>query len=228
MTDSPAVAPLRFFHIAGLAVLGAVTLLGFAAPFLPATITPEISSWLQVAHASPWAPIAGIAAFVILASVGIPQIVLIAALVAAFGPWAGLFYAWTGKMIACNFGFWVGRRFGAQLLARYSSPRLAEIMRQLAKRGFWASALIRLVPTAPSVLVNIAAGATPIRFRDFLAGTALGSIPKMALMAFGSASAMAAVQRHSNEALIELSLVIALWLALAVAGKRWLARPMQD
>jgi uncharacterized membrane protein YdjX (TVP38/TMEM64 family) len=34
------------------------------------------------------------------------------------------------------------------------------------------------------VLLNIAAGVTPIRARDVLAGTALGSTPKIVLVAF--------------------------------------------
>jgi uncharacterized membrane protein YdjX (TVP38/TMEM64 family) len=168
--------------------------------------------------------LAGIAAYVVLASFGAPQVVLITALVAVFGPWLGLLYSWTGKVLASSLGFWVGRRFGAQVVERHSGPRVAELMRYLAKHGFWASALIRLVPTVPSVLVNIAAGATPIRFRDFVAGTALGSVPKMALLAFGSAAAITAVQKGSVWAWCALALVIALWALLAFAGRGWLAR----
>ena len=95
-------------------------------------------------------------------------------------------------------------------------------MALLARRGFWASALIRLVPTVPSVLINIAAGATPIRFRDFIAGTALGSVPKMALLAFGGHAAIVAAQQNKAWAWGVLALVVLLWAALAYAGKRWL------
>lgn len=97
-------------------------------------------------------------------------------------------------------------------------------MAQLARRGFLASALIRLVPTIPSVLINIAAGATPIRFRDFILGTALGSVPKMALMAFGGYAAMEAIRNNSFWAWIVLAAVIVLWALLAVAARRWMRR----
>ncbi|MET0181902.1 MAG: TVP38/TMEM64 family protein [Caulobacterales bacterium] len=218
----------RITYVVGFAVLGAVTLIGFAAPLLPDAMTAQFQPWLVAAKTSLWAPFAAILAYVLFASVGVPQIVLITALVAAFGPWAGLAYSWTGKMIACCIGFFAGRRFGAQIVARHASPRVAEVMQVLARRGFIASALIRMVPTVPSVLVNIAAGATPMRFLDFLAGTAIGSVPKMALMAFGGAAAMDAVHHNSMTAWIVLGAVILLWLALAYAGRRWLNRRTPD
>ena len=224
MSSDSAPRPRSSGYLIGFAVLGAVTLLGFAAPFLPADLAHRLGDALEIVQATPWAPFAAIGAFALLATLGAPQIVLITALVAAFGPWAGLGYSWTGKMIACCIGFAVGRRFGARILARHASARVAELMQQLARRGMLASGIIRLVPTVPSVLVNIAAGATPIRFRDFFIGTAIGSLPKMALMAFGGHAAMVAVQAHSLWAWAALAVILLLWAALAIAGRRWLGR----
>jgi uncharacterized membrane protein YdjX (TVP38/TMEM64 family) len=221
------VEPSRIFtplRIAGFAALALLTLLGFAAPFLPESIVHGLGPWLAAARAYPWAPVAAILGFALFASFGVPQIVLITALVAAFGPWAGLFYSWSGKMLACGIGFAFGRRFGARIIAEQTSERLHAFMRQLARHGFWASALIRLVPTVPSVLINIAAGATPITFRDFIAGTALGSVPKMALMAFGGHAALVAVQQNSWWAWVALAIIIALWALLAFVGRRWIKR----
>ena len=209
-------------HIVGLAVLGAVTLLGFASPFLPPEFVAGLGPSLATAKASPWAPLVAILAFAVFASVGVPQIVLITAVTAAFGPWAGLAYSWTGKMLACSLGFAIGRRFGAGLVARFASPRVNDLMQLIARRGFVVSALIRMVPTVPSVLVNVAAGATPMRFRDFFLGTALGSVPKMALMAFGGHAAMEAVRNQSGWAWAVLAAVVVLWLVLTLAARRWM------
>ncbi len=222
--DKPNSTRVRPVHVIGFVVLVGVTLVGFAAPLLPADLAQELGPWLESARGSVWAPFVAVAGFTLLATLGVPQIVLITAMVAAFGPWAGLFYSWSGKLLACSIGFAVGRRFGAEWVARHSSVRVQDIMRRLARRGFWASALIRLVPTVPSVLINIAAGATPIRFRDFLAGTALGSVPKMALLAFGGHAAMVAVRENSGWAWAALALIIALWAALAFIGRRWMKR----
>ncbi len=213
---------LKRGQIAGVAALGALTLLGFAAPLLPTEFGAALGSWLETAQANPWAPLAAVLGFALFASLGAPQIVLITAVVAVFGPWAGLALSWSGKLIACSIGFAVGRRFGARLLADRAGPRLSEFMTQLARRGILASALIRLVPTIPSVLINIAAGATPILFRDFILGTALGSVPKMALMAFGGYAAMEAIRNNSLWAWIVLAAILALWAVLALIARRWM------
>lgn len=214
----------RTQHVVGLAILGAVTLLGFASPFLPEEWVGALGPLLQTARAHPLAPLAAVIGFAAFASLGVPQIVLITAVVAVFGPWAGFGLSWCGKMIACSLGFVVGRHFGAEIVARSASPRVAELMAQLARRGFLVSALIRMVPTVPSVLINVAAGATPIRFRDFILGTALGSVPKMALMAFGGHAAMTAVRENAWWAWALLAAVLALWALLAVVARRWFKR----
>ena len=210
--------------IAGLAILGLVTLVGFAAPLLPPDLIGILGPWLAQAKASPWAPLAAILGYPLFASVGAPQFVLITALVAVFGPWLGFAYSWTGKVLACSIGFALGRRFGARLLAAHSGPKLGEFMRQLARRGFLVSALIRMTPTVPSVLINIAAGATPIRFWDFFFGTALGSVPKMALFAFGGHAAMEALRNNSVWTWVVLAAAIAVWVLLAFLARNWMRR----
>ncbi len=209
-------------HYAGLAVLGAITLLGFAAPFLPPDLVSGLGPLLAQAQAAPGSPLIAVLGYTLLASLGVPQIVLITSVVVVFGPWAGFAYSWIGKLLACSIGFALGRRFGARLLAERAGPRLREFMRQLARRGFLASALIRLAPTVPSVLINVAAGATPIRFSDFFFGTALGSVPKMALLAFGGHAALEAMRHNSAWAWIVLGAVLILWTLLALLARRWM------
>ncbi len=42
---------------------------------------------------------------------------------------------------------------------------------------------VRIVPTGPFILVNLAAGVTRMKFSHFFAGTGIGVIPKIALVA---------------------------------------------
>ncbi len=209
---------------AALAGFALVSVLGMGWFLLRPDAAAGTLIWLQHAAFEPWAAPAGVAAFALLALAGAPQVVLIPLLVAAFGPWLGFFYAWLGKLISSAAGFAVGRRFGARRVEAAASARVAALLRALSRNGFWASALIRLVPTVPAVAVNIAAGCTPIRFRDFLAGTALGSIPKMALIAFAGQAAISGLTGGGAKAWAMLGLAAALLAALALAGRLWLKR----
>jgi uncharacterized membrane protein YdjX (TVP38/TMEM64 family) len=210
-------------YVAGATLL-AFTALGLAALLFPLDVGVRMAAWLEHAGDGPWAPFIGIAAFVALASIGAPQIVLITALVAAFGPWAGFLYSWIGKVISCAVGFFMGRRLGADALARHASPDAALLMQELARRGFWASALVRLVPTVPSVVVNVAAGCTPMRFGPFIAGAAVGSVPKLALIAFAGHSAMSGLAGAGASAWLSLGGAILMMLLVAWVGRNWLKR----
>jgi uncharacterized membrane protein YdjX (TVP38/TMEM64 family) len=213
---------------AAACALGAITLLGFAAPLIPGASPEMLRHDLAAVAGEWWAPIAGAGLFAVLATLGAPQIVLITALVLVFGGPAGFACAMSGKLLACALGFAAGRRFGTKILLRYETPTLARVMRWLSEHGFWASAVVRLVPTVPSVVVNIAAGTTPMRFSAFLAGTALGSVPKMAAIAFGGQAAATALQGGSAGAWIAVGVAVLVWVVIAVAGRRVLHRWRAD
>jgi uncharacterized membrane protein YdjX (TVP38/TMEM64 family) len=204
--------------------VGAVTLLGFVAPLLPGASPEALRQAMSTVAGAWWGPVAGVGLFTLLATLGAPQIVLITALVVVFGGPFGFVYSMAGKLLACALGFAVGRLFGAQILRRYQTESLSTVMRWLTHHGFWASAVVRLVPTVPSVIVNIAAGATPMGFGAFLAGTALGSVPKMAAIAFGGDAAVAALSGRGPGAWIALGVAAVVWLVVAVVARRFLAR----
>lgn len=220
----PEPRPGRRRALAAIGVLSLVTLLGFAAPLLPIGDAESLARTVDALGDGPQAPVLGILTFAALASLGAPQFVLITALVLVFGPWAGFAYSWIGKMIACSLGFLVGRRFGARLLLQHQSKSMAALMAGLARRGFWVSAGIRLAPTVPSVMVNIAAGATPMGYWPFIAGAGVGSLPKMALMVFGGAAAIEALRTGDPAAWGAVALALVLTLIMFLAVRAWRRR----
>ena len=121
--------------------------------------------------------------FSIAAFLGIPQWVLIAGVVAAFGPLNGGVYAWLATLCSASIDFWLGRRIGAERLHRFAGDLVNRIISIVQKNGFTTSFAIRFVPTGPFVLVNMAAGVARIKFISFLCGTGLGIIPKIAIVA---------------------------------------------
>nr|MBA3812008.1 TVP38/TMEM64 family protein [Caulobacteraceae bacterium] len=161
----------------------------------------------------------------VLAFAGVPQIVLIAAAVTAFGPWWGGAYSWIATLTSSLVGFWLGRAIGAQGSRRWSSEGLERITQAIGRNGFWASLAVRLFPFAPFVVVNMAAGVTPMRFADFIAGTAIGIVPKIAFTALTGGAAIRLINDGDGwSALVLLTIAALAWFGLALAARRWLKR----
>jgi uncharacterized membrane protein YdjX (TVP38/TMEM64 family) len=193
--------------------LGVVFLFGL--PALGLSGPAEARRWLALAH-GPWALPAVIAAFAALAFLGVPQVALIAAAVGVYGPWTGLAYSWCGTMISALVGFGFGRGFGARLIAGW--PQAQRFANLVGGNGFAASLAVRLAPFAPFVLVNIAAGVTPMSWWAFATGTGIGIVPKIALIAFAGGSIMSG----GLFSVLWLALAIAVWIAAGWAARRWL------
>jgi uncharacterized membrane protein YdjX (TVP38/TMEM64 family) len=179
--------------------------------------------WLALAR-GPWALPAAVAAFAALAFLGVPQFVLIAAAVVVFGPWWGALYSWVGTMASALVGFWMGRAFGARLLKDLRSESLERFTALLAGNGFLAALVIRLAPFAPFVVVNMAAGVAAIAWLDFVAGTGLGIVPKIALTAFAGRAAIGAIGGAGGVGVAALAGAALLWLGAAQLARGWLAR----
>ncbi len=62
-------------------------------------------------------------------------------------------------------------------MRRLAGGKIDRVSRQLGRRGILSVLIMRLLPVAPFTLVNLAAGASHIRFRDFALGTVLGMAP---------------------------------------------------
>lgn len=128
---------------------------------------------------SDWAITTILLVFVIGAFIGVPQWALIAGTVVAFGAYWGSLYAWSFTMISAAINFWLARWVGAERIQRYGGSFINKIADLVRRNGFLTSFVIRLVPTGPFVLVNMAAGVSKMKFSHFFAGTGLGIIPKI-------------------------------------------------
>ncbi|HZZ36422.1 MAG TPA: TVP38/TMEM64 family protein [Caulobacteraceae bacterium] len=182
-----------------------------------------VQEWLTAAR-GPWALPVAVAAFAALAFLGVPQFVLIAAAVVAFGPWQGFLYSWIGTMASSLVGFWLGRAFGGRMLRDLRSDGVDRFMALVGQNGFMASLIVRLVPSAPFIVVNMAAGVTPMRLSAFAAGTALGIIPKIALTAFAGNSVVAALNGGGVQHYALLAAVAAVWIGIGLVARAWLKR----
>lgn len=175
--------PLRLAIVAAIVAAGAAVLI--FTPIRDAVSLEQFSSWLEP-HRRAWYALPLVAAaFTALGLVLFPVLVLIAATGVAFGPWLGPIYAMVGCLASGSAGFALGRWAGPQRVEGVGGPRIAKIRRTLERNGTLAVFLLRKVP-APFMVSNVVAGASKVRFRDFLLGTFLGMAALVvALAGFG-------------------------------------------
>ncbi len=203
---------------------GVGTVFVFGASLLGLKGVGAIQAWMSVGAHGPWAFPAAVAGFTVLAFLGVPQFVLVAAAVVAFGPWLGFFYSWIANLVSSTLGFYVGRHIGARVLREHAGKGVRDFVDMIGRNGFWASMMVRLVPSAPFVVVNMAAGVTPMPVSQFLAGTALGSLPKIALVAYAGNSAIHVLNGGGPSRWIKLVAVALVWIGMALAARAWLKR----
>ena len=171
----------------------------------------------------PWTPVWMLLLYAIASLVGIPITLLIVATSFVFGPWATFAYALSGSLLGGGLTFALGQVLGRDMVRRIAGKRLNALSRRLGEGGVFAVLLLRMLPVAPFTVVNLVAGASHLRMRDFLIGTTLGMTPGILAVAVLSDRLAETLQAPSLEAVALLSLVLVV-VGLSVLGIRWWLR----
>jgi uncharacterized membrane protein YdjX (TVP38/TMEM64 family) len=168
----------------------------------------------------PFASLGVIVVFSVLALIGMPQFILIAATVVVFGPWLGALYSWIATMASALFGFVLGRVFAQRMVVRYGGRRLNEASQFIADHGILSSAIIRNVPSAPFIVLNVAAGASAMSNMKFIVGTAIGILPKIVFISLIGTGALALFTHWNPEDFFLIVAVVAVWVGFGLVMKR--------
>jgi uncharacterized membrane protein YdjX (TVP38/TMEM64 family) len=213
-----------------LAILAA--LLGLAAAWrwtplgdwLNATVLVDVVQELG-GHAG--APLFMIAAYLIGGFIAVPVTLLIMVTVLAFGPWPGFGIALVGAELSALATFGIGHGLGRSWVRRFAGQRVNQLSRRLSQRGILAMTALRIVPVAPFTVVNLVAGASHIRFRDFAIGSLLGLIPGTLAIALFTDQVAATIRQPDLPAFAVLAgivggIVVGLW-----ALRRWILQRNQ-
>src|SRR5262249_35796441 len=110
----------------------------------------------------------------------------------------------------------VGAGLGRDALRNVLGPRLNRIRRRIARQGVLAVATIRLVPLAPFTVVNLVAGARPIRPVDFLAGTMLGMLPGLVVLSILGHHIVGILAHPTPGSVALLGTAVAAWIGASV------------
>ena len=212
----------RAMALSAILVVGFLVLLVIGRVYYGPQITAFIDSTLGQAQREHWGLPATILVFVLTSFVGAPQFVLIGACVVAFGPVDGFWYAWVATIISGAVNYLAGALASAQTTKHFGGATGGRFTRFMSKNAFLASLLIRNVPSAPFIVVNMAFGAARVNFLAFMAGLTLGVLPKTALVAFGGAAIMAALEGNIGVAMVMVVAAAALWLLGAFFVRRFM------
>ena len=139
-------------------------------------IDPE---WLQLTldRAGIWGPIIYIVIYTVATVLVLPSTVLNLAGGALFGPWLGSLWTTVGALVAAIVAFGFTRTIGRELVEKRLAGCWQTIDTEISNGGLFYIFSIRLLPVIPYGLVNFAAGLTSISWRDYVIGTALGTLP---------------------------------------------------
>ena len=143
----------------------------------------QINRIFATAAESPYALICVVSIYTLIALTGFPQILLITATVIVFGPVTGALYAWFATMASATLTFGLGHFLGGRWVRGLAGDRVQRTINFLHNHGILASGMIRVVPSAPFIVVNAAAGTAHIPLWKYWIGTGLGIIPKISLVA---------------------------------------------
>jgi uncharacterized membrane protein YdjX (TVP38/TMEM64 family) len=96
-----------------------------------------------------------------------------------FGPWLGIVWTSVGAVVAAAIAFLFSRTIGRPVMEKRLAGRWQVMDAEIHRGGLFYMFAIRLIPVMPYGIVNFAAGLTSIRFRDYLMGTTLGTVPSV-------------------------------------------------
>lgn len=165
-----------------------------------------------------------LAAFCLATLLFVPVNLVIAATGALFGPLLGLLYALAGALVAAGLSFAVGRRLGRDWVRRIASRRINAVNKRLNRHGLIAMTVLRLLPIAPFTVVNLVAGTSEIRTRDYMLGSLFGMAPGIVLMTvFGDRLGAWLRDPDAANLLVVVGVAVAA-LALTWALRRWSSR----
>jgi phosphatidylserine/phosphatidylglycerophosphate/cardiolipin synthase-like enzyme/uncharacterized membrane protein YdjX (TVP38/TMEM64 family) len=233
-SEHPSKRPARPKASTPLVLAGVVALIASLAlvwrytPLADVFTSDNVIDFTQVLAAHWWAPLLLMLAYTPASMVMFPRPLITMAAVVTFGPWEGLVYAMAGVLLAAIVGYALGRNVNRNRVRRIAGPKLNRIAQVMHHRGIIAVALVRFVPIAPYLVVNVVMGAMRVKFSHYLAGTFIGMLPGSLAATVLSDQVATALKdpSHINGWLIAAAVCV--FAALAWFGNKMLDRLGRD
>ncbi|WP_220807878.1 VTT domain-containing protein [Noviherbaspirillum aridicola] len=215
-------------RLAGIGLLAvALALLAVAWRWTPLGDYVNLAALVGVAReldALPFTPLAVVGGYVLAGIAMVPVMLLIAVTGIVFGPLLGTAYALTGTLLSAACAYGIGHWLGRETVQKMLGPRINRLSQRLARQGIVAMVVVRMLPIAPFTVVNVVAGASHIRFRDYLIGTLFGMLPGITMTVTFVHHLAEAVRNPSPGTIAVLVTLAALIISIAIGLQKLLKR----
>ena len=171
--------PVAWWRLVALGLLLAALALAARALDLPARVTPDA---LRELAGGPGGRALFVAAFCAGELLHLPGLLFVGAAVLAWGPVEGGLLAFGAGLLSLSLAFALTRLVGGQPLGVVQRPWVRRLLEKLDRRPILTVAALRAV-LAYAPPLNVALALTPMRFRDYLVGSAIGLVPPVAVVA---------------------------------------------
>ncbi len=166
-----------------------------------------------------WAPLLYVAIYVMATLLLLPSTALNLLGGVVFGVKLGLLWTTVGAMVAAAIAFALARTIGRRWAVERLPRGLQDLDAAIEQNALAYMFAIRLLPLFPYGVVNLAAGLTAMRFRDYWLGTLLGTVPGVAPFVWlGSSGRQAAQTGEVMPVVLALAAIGA--LVLGAVGSR--------
>ena len=128
----------------------------------------------------------GPAVFILIYTIGVlffPATPFTIAGAVIFGKFHGMLYNLAADSLGASVSFFLGRYFLHGVARGILETRMPWLDRKVAEEGFSVIFYLRIF-WFPFIVLNYAAGATRIRYRDYLLGTVLGLLPPVFIFTY--------------------------------------------
>ncbi len=183
-----------------------------------------VAAAMAVISSSPWRFAIVLGCFLAAGLVVFPMLLLIIACAAVFGPVSGFVYSSVGLLASAVLNYAIGAWLGREVLLNTLGRRFDSTRSALMRRGLIMTAVVRAIPMSPFALVSVVAGASDIRFLDYLVGTAIGIMVPVILLTVATEQTSRLLTEPSAMQFAVLAGVIALWIAVAFGAQAILER----
>ncbi|MDO8825144.1 VTT domain-containing protein [Methylophaga sp.] len=192
-------------------------------------LTPEnLKQWISTLNNNPFTPVIVITVFAIAGLIAIPLTLLVVTVAISFGAWPGSIYAIAGSLLSAILGYLAGQWLGRRSVSKMAGSKLNRLSKRLANHGVMAIITVRIIPVAPFTLINLVAGASHIKLKDFILGTLFGMLPGILAITVFANSLIRAVQQPEPVEIAVFILVVLAIGSIMYGVKKWLNRISAD